>query len=108
MARSVIFIEASPAANLPPITLYADTWQDHILVNHPEMAHKLETVREIVRNPTLVCQSATESDRALFMSSAMTSRRGSPLVVAVDARDGTVCTAYYCRNFRRGPTIWSR
>jgi hypothetical protein len=48
------------------ITLYANTWDVHILQDHKEMAKLLRTVENTVRNPTYIYQSSISDANLIF------------------------------------------
>lgn len=105
--RQQLFVAATPVPSLPRVVLFSDTWNNHILMGHPEMAGKEGEVHTILTQPTLVCSSASDATRAIFMNSAITSARGSPLTVVVDHNAAVVCTAYYNRNHVPGVILWA-
>lgn len=57
-----------------PIELRASTWEEHILVNHPEMKNELREIQATVEMPSLVYESASSQDRKVFFDQHSTSK----------------------------------
>ena len=52
-----LFSLPSPLASLGNVTLFKNTWEDHILVGHPEMLGKIDAVQRTIVSPTAVVLS---------------------------------------------------
>ncbi len=48
------------------ITCDQSRWEEHIIARHPEMAGRIEWVRETVESPTLICRSIYHARRRLL------------------------------------------
>ena len=57
-----------------PIELKATTWNEHILVNHPEMKDELKEIQSTVETPSLVYSSASSDERRVFFDQHSTSK----------------------------------
>ncbi len=104
--RAPLFAVDTPVPGFERVTLYLDTWQDHVVSRHPELQGREEQVRGILIAPTLVCRSTSEESRAIFLRRDILSPKGSPLLVIVDRQALAVCTAYFNRSFQPGATLW--
>jgi hypothetical protein len=98
--RKPLFVIATPLEGLSNVTLYEDTWTDHIVKGHPVMADKQELVRMTTAAPTVITLGTSNQGYMVFVNQAETSSSGSPLTVVIDPRDQIICTAYYNRSFR--------
>lgn len=106
--RPILFAANTPLPGLSKVTLYADTWTDHVLQRHPEMVGRETEVQSVLSTPTTVSTRSGDSHRVLFSKSGVTSPSGSPLIVAVDHDAATVCTAFFNRSFTPETVLWEQ
>ena len=99
-ARRALRKIPTPVPGLPFVTLYQDTWADHIIKQHVYMAGKETLVETTVTNPTVVVPGTSNPDYVVFVNHQETSSQGSPLTVIIDPRDQVICTALYNKTFR--------
>jgi hypothetical protein len=102
------FVANTPLPALPQVTLYQDTWNDHIIGHHPEMRGREGSVHGALSQPSCVYESSSDPNRAIFISDGIKSQRGSPLAVYVDRSSATVCSAYYSRRLTKGAKLWGQ
>jgi hypothetical protein len=109
--RDVIFTAQTPTPELvETVTLHRDTYYDHILEYHSDMAGMVDHIQSAVEQPYVVFASKKIPDRLLFVSSSVVSpRRRDPLTVTVDRGGGAgaVTTAHYRRPRRDETVLWS-
>ena len=83
------------------VTLFEQTWTEHIITRHVDMEGKELEVLAVVANVTTVCAGTSEDPNyVVFLNDAVTSPSGTPLVAIVDTEAGEVVTAYYNRSFK--------
>lgn len=84
-SQEVIFSLESPVAEVKsPITLYRKTWDEHIIVSHPEVGHHLAAIASTVQAPGKVCESRSQPGSYLFIgASVVIPQFGAPLTVVV-------------------------
>jgi len=104
--RHPLVIARTPLPDLPEVTLYRDTWLEHIVARHPVMEHRSQEVVETLAFPDIVWASPVDPTRLVFTQSRTITNRGSRLMVVVDRREALVCTAFYNRAMRVGTVIW--
>lgn len=96
--RWPLFIANTPFPPTPTVKLHEETWKNHVLPNHPEMAGKDAQVKHTLEAPLVVC-SATAADYYTFVSNSELDSKGKPLIVVVSPNDSSgeavVATAYY-------------
>jgi len=95
--RSPVFTVTTPVPTAPSVTLWDNTWSNHIQTGHPEMAGKLPNMQATLSAPSMVCE-ATNPDYLVFVSSTDVDAKGNPLVVCVSPVDSdgpAVVTAYH-------------
>src|SRR6266446_4078389 len=97
--RPPLFTVATPYPKASPVTLYSETWCDHIIVRHPEMSGQEAAVLQVASNPTIVFPG-NMPNTAMFVNQEVTTPRGTPLVVIVDEQDKFIRSAYYNRAVR--------
>lgn len=98
--RIPLFVTQTPFPGLSNVTLFADTWHDHIVKGHPDMHGKVDLVRTTVSSPDVVAIGTANPDYRVFVNRAGTTSGSSPLVVIVDPEQQLICTAYYNRTFK--------
>src|SRR5260370_42120856 len=76
------------------VTLYEDTWLNHIIVRHPELRGSLHMVEETVRPPSRIYASTSVSGSVLFVRNGMVDATGRLLRVRVGA-DCVGMSAYF-------------
>ena len=102
------------------------TWQDHVLVGHPEVRGGEEYVWAAIREPFRITRSASRGGRdrevyerrdtppgyyplrTLLVTAVVEWRRETVQQKgkAVDRLVGTLCTAYYSATLHRGEVTW--
>jgi len=96
MARTPLFRVETPLAEARFVTLYADTWDNHV-VDHAEMIGQLDVVEQTLIAPTFVADG-NHSDSFQFINHSPTSAILTPLVVIVTGNSSsgelTVSTAF--------------
>jgi hypothetical protein len=98
--RKPLFNVATPFPGSPRVTLFQDTWTEHILPGHLEMTGKEADVQAVVTSPTLILAGSTNPNYVAYVNDMVTSSRGTPLAVIVDPQEQVICTAYYNRSFK--------
>lgn len=98
--RKPLFSVATPFPAAPSVTLFEDTWTEHIVRNHLEMAGKEAEVQAVVTAPTVILVGTANPSYVAYVNDMVTSSRGTPLAVIVDPQEQVICTAYYHRSFR--------
>jgi|SRR5215469_3855758 len=76
------------------VTLYENTWFDHIIVGHPELIDRLEMVEMTIAVPTTIYESSSVAGSLLFYRSGMVDDAGRFLRVVVGT-DRSVKSAYF-------------
>jgi hypothetical protein len=76
------------------VTLYQDTWDNHIIVKHPEINGSAAMIEATVENPTAIYESTSVLGSFVFARNGMTDVAGRSLRVIVGA-DRSVKTAYF-------------
>jgi hypothetical protein len=98
--RKPLFTAVTPLAGLSEVTLFEDTWYDHIVRKHIYMAGKESLVRPSVLRPTVIVPGTSNLAYVVFVNLAERSPAGSPLTVVVDPLQRVICTALYNRTFK--------
>ena len=98
--RDLILSVTTPLPGLPEVKLFADTWQGHIIGNHPYMAGKEKLVETTIMNPTVIMVGTSNPDYRIFVNQQQTTPSGTPLIVIVDPIEEVICTALYNRSYR--------
>lgn len=110
-ALTSIFTVKTPVPGLPEVSLRQDTWDRHIVPNHPYMAGRQELVRVTVMAPTVVVQGTSNPEYLVFVNHEETSSGGSPLTVMINPEIQIIVTSLYHRSFRvyaPESVIWQR
>ena len=105
MARRLIFRVQSPLGDT--IVLTRNRWRQIIRFKHPSLDGHEQKVRECLRQPELIRESAKEPDVHLYY---ITVERGH-LCVAVaptENEERFVVTAYFTRNIKPGKQLWKK
>ena len=101
--RAPVFTVTTPVPIAPDVTLWDNTWNHHIQVNHPEMVGKLSNMQATLSAPTAVC-TATNPDYMMFINHQELNQLGHPLVVCVSSVDSSgkpaVVTAYHGKKYK--------
>lgn len=97
--RTSVFTVTTPYHGAPQVTLMEDTWQEHIVSGHGEMADHQPTVKNALQKPKAVVSGTNEAGNVGFVSDVL-SPNGSPIVVFVNPADQVVVTAGYNRGFK--------
>lgn len=98
--RDILLSSTTPVPSLPALKLHADTWKNHILVRHPEMAGKEELVQKIMSAPKVVGITQQNAENYVLFDPQITSPSGnSVLTVFASPKDQVVVTAFYSRGF---------
>ena len=105
MTKRLIFAVTTPLGYR--VSLSRDRWRQITRFKHPAVAGHEKDVRDCLRNPTCVRESAKDGDVHLFY----TEHKGILLcVVTAPAHDDDrfVVTAYFTTNMKEGLEIWTR
>jgi hypothetical protein len=97
-----LFTTATPYAKASPVTLFAETWTDHIIQRHPELIGQEGAVFQVAANPTIIFPGHSPNT-AMFVNQAVTTAGGIPLGVIVDEEGKAIVTAYYNRSIEMIP-----
>jgi len=99
--RQALFTVTTPFSGLPLVTLFSDTWYQHILPNRPYLIGRKDWVSATLSSPSAICAGTTNPGYVAFVNQAIVSvRRQSPLVVFADPNDQVVASAGYRVDFR--------
>jgi len=104
-----LLIVQTPYQAVSTVILTHNTWEQKILLAHPEMEGKLEDIEATLASPSVVCGGSTNPKNVIFISNDVVSPHGSPLVVIVRSEKGEVRTASYRREYRYetpGGVLW--
>lgn len=82
MARRRIFTVETPVPECRVVTLYEDTWDQHIITGHPEMIGHLGAVEQALVAPTFVCDGNL-GDSFQFVNATPEPDILSPTIVVV-------------------------
>ena len=105
MTKRLIFTVATPLGYR--VSLSRDRWRQITRFKHPRLSGHETDVRNCLRNPTCVRESAKDRDVHLFY----TESEGVLLcVVTAPAHDDErfVVTAYFTTNIKEGTELWRR
>jgi hypothetical protein len=98
---SPLYRVATPYSGVPVVTLHRHVWEQHILVNHPDLNGREEWVVSTLQKPTAVCGGTTNPFHIGFVNQAITSRRSrSPFTIFVHPLKRMVVSAAYRNDFR--------
>jgi hypothetical protein len=100
--RPKIFVVSSPVPSLfQNIVLYQQTWAEHIVPGHPDVATHIDSVKATVANPSMIIESATEGNFK-FINLDVVNELNEPLTVPVKplggrmaGKVGVVLTAFF-------------
>jgi hypothetical protein len=84
---------------------------EHIELDHPELYHQLDKIRETVVNPDLVVESRTDSEAELFYkhySETPVGQKYLCVIVRVKCEDSFILTAYFTDTIKKGEALWTR
>ena len=83
------------------VTLYEDTWMEHVTLDHPEVASYLEDVQRTIESPNIVYRSGVRPDSEISITMGDHGQYPSAfLSVAVlyeKSTEGIVRTAHFAR-----------
>lgn len=85
------------------ITLDSQTWNDHVIMGHPEMSGNEAALKETIENPDFVYGSGTNPKRELYFAKQKNSTFPSlytRAVVEFNGSQGTVTTAFFCKEIQ--------
>lgn len=102
--RKPLFSVATPFPPTPVVTLYDNTWVNHIEANHPEMAGLQPNLQATLSSPTYVCE-ATSPGYFMFVNHTDVDSKGAPHVVCVSTSSDTsgspvVTTSYFSKKHK--------
>jgi hypothetical protein len=106
--RTLFDIQPTAAVDfLERVILYADSWNSHITIAHPELRGQLSSVEETIRNPSAIYISNSVSGSYIFEREGVLDAYGRHLRVVVKpiGRVGFVPTAYFT-SAPGGRQIW--
>jgi len=104
MARKKpIFTIETPFERAKSVTLFQNTWEEHIVAGHPEMEGELAAVETALLTPHFVCTGNVES-RYQFVSTSSGIAMPTVVVVTTQADEGNVVlTAFKGRAKHKDP-----
>jgi hypothetical protein len=100
-----VFLETTPLGHR--VELSRDRWREIVRFKHPALAGHEEALRECVRDPDVIRASAKDQDVHPYY-------RPSPkgyVCTVVGGDDPNACfviTAYFTRNLKKGPDLWTK
>jgi hypothetical protein len=86
------------------VTLYEPTWQNHIIVKHPEVAGRLADIEMIAAYPSVIYASKSVAGAFLFVRTGIVDSGGRSLRVVVPP-SGSISTAYFS-SAAGGSQLW--
>lgn len=103
--RQPLYTVATPFPPTPTVTLYDNTWSDHIELGHPEMAGKQSNVVKTLQSPSYVCE-ASRPAYVMFVNQTDVDPTGAPHVVCVSPttdKSGApvVVTSYFDKRYNQ-------
>lgn len=98
--RKPLFVVPTPLPGLPRVTLFADTWLDHIVQQHPYMQGKKTVVQATVSTPSVIMPGTSNPNYVVFVNQSVTSSAGNPLTVMINPKDQIIVTALFNRTFK--------
>ena len=105
MAKKVLFTVATPLGH--QVVMTRDRWREIVRFKHPALAGKDAEVRDCLRDPDVIRESAKDLDVHLYYRLAATGY----LCVVVGGDDPQarfVITAYFTRNLKKGQELWTK
>jgi hypothetical protein len=104
MGRRMIFAVNSPLGYR--VSLSRDRWREIIRYKHPAMAGSEGAVRECLKAPKLIRESAKDATVHLYYAPA--GQVHLCVVVAPENKtEWFVVTAYFTRNIKEGKDLWT-
>lgn len=87
-----------------------DVQQTHILFFHPEVEAEQEKMKDVLKNPEIVIEGATEDTRICYKFYPYTSVASKYLAVVIKVLDGEgfIVTSYFTEKVRRGKILWRK
>lgn len=82
-----------------------DYWQ-RLLIKHPELASKLEEVKNTLQNPVEIRKS--KSDEFVFLFYSESQKYWLCAVARKENQDGFLITAYLTDRIKEGEIIWQK
>jgi hypothetical protein len=105
MARRVIFAETTPLGQR--VVLTRDRWREIVRFKHPALAGHEAEVRECLRDPEVIRQSAKDPDVHLYYR--LTPAGYLCVVVGGDEPQARfVITAYFTKLLKKGLALWTK
>jgi hypothetical protein len=105
MAKRTIFSETTPLDER--VVLTRDRWREIIRFKHPALRGHEEDVRECVRDPDCIRESAKNTTVHLHYRK-MESGYVCVVVAGDDVDDRFVVTAYFTKSLKQGNDLWTR
>ncbi len=94
------------------VTLFEDTWEEHIIEGHPEMENHLEDVKMTIENPDIIREGRKSDTELYFKANSISNIQLSGTFVATKDINGIksiVITAYDGNNtISKGKIKWSK
>jgi hypothetical protein len=93
------------------IRLATSTWNDHIIIRHPEMKRHYEKVQKTITDPNVITETEDpKKDYSLcYSNNELTlSNLYVNVMVGFDDIEGHVRTSYLSPRLPKGKTIWIR
>lgn len=106
-----IKIDATAAYYGGRVVLYQDTWDSHILPQHPEVENREDLIVETLWNPEIILEDFAGAASSLFVSDPITGFfAGSRMHVAVSLTGSPklVRTVYLSQQRPRGTEVYRR
>lgn len=87
-----------------------DVQQLHMLFFHPEVEGEQEKMRDVLKNPEIVIEGATEDTRICYEFYPSTPVASKYLAVVIKVLDGEgfIITSYLTEKVRRGKILWRK
>jgi hypothetical protein len=98
--RKESFTVETPLQEAEFVTLFEDTWKDHIELNHPELQGKENNVYRTLQTPTFISKATNPDTNFAFLNTGDIDEKGQALMVVVNPVDNQtgkpfVASAYY-------------
>ena len=88
-----------------------DERQEHIEIDHPEMAGQIDKIEEALLNPDQVVKSRTDPNVELFYRHydiTPVTEKYLCVIIKVLMGDIFIITAYFTDTIKRGETLWEK
>jgi hypothetical protein len=109
-SRKPLFTVPTPFPGVQQLTLFQDTWENHIVTGHVYMSGRETTVHAIASSPSVVLSGGNPNPGyVVYLNQSLTTLRGSPIAVIVDPHERVIVTAYPDRSLRiieSGRVLW--